>query len=610
MSDINNDDYLLYTLFRKGTSDDPYIEKSEEQQVHNCIVRLSEIPQKQYRVSITSSDNSLWYEIDDGLPESNQYKVNYNTGSIQFSSDNEAKTFTFNYLSVGQILINSERIKISLDQGLNVQDTLQKLIDDNRIDGNLAHRKSPVNTYNDIATTYPLPIKGDMVQTLDTNKMWIWTGQDWYWFYTFPTQQVINLQNNVTDIYNKIGDLSQLPTTDKSSLVNSNKELSSQLAERYTKEESDNKYLINQEENFIIDIFSDEIRDIFLNKLSDFKIRFDLVKNNRFTLGWISDLHYNPFDVFWGAIGDAEKSISHLYNIAQFSSDFDMVMVGGDNADPTRNDSKNPAISFNNHIVTTALTLNQCPTFFGKGNHDDNNIAGMPSGVYPAITNQLQLILQDKDFASIYRQKDLLFGELRNGQSNYFYKDFEDKKVRFIWIDSYDTNEEINVDGSLQQPRNSYSVFSNEQLSWMINNALTLPSSDWNVIIGTHAPLLGTTADQPAANCINHDKMKVIIEAFKNGGSGDLDLGVSIHYNFLASNLIGVVNGHLHQDMIKKISNVNYISCDCSLGCHFDGTKFFDTDQEDAWKAFAIDTVNKKVDVVSFGRGDDFSFSY
>jgi lysophospholipase L1-like esterase len=231
MSDINNDDYLLYTLFRKGTSDDPYIEKSEEQQVHNCIVRLSEIPQKQYRVSITSSDNSLWYEIDDGLPESNQYKVNYNTGSIQFSSDNEAKTFTFNYLSVGQILINSERIKISLDQGLNVQDTLQKLIDDNRIDGNLAHRKSPVNTYNDIATTYPLPIKGDMVQTLDTNKMWIWTGQDWYWFYTFPTQQVINLQNNVTDIYNKIGDLSQLPTTDKTSLVNSNRELSAQLAE-------------------------------------------------------------------------------------------------------------------------------------------------------------------------------------------------------------------------------------------------------------------------------------------------------------------------------------------------------------------------------------------
>jgi hypothetical protein len=56
-----------------------------------------------------------------------------------------------------------------------------------------------------------------------------------------------NINTSINEVSDKIGDLSQLPTTDKSSLVNSNKELSSQLAEMETQEnhDADKEYMEN-----------------------------------------------------------------------------------------------------------------------------------------------------------------------------------------------------------------------------------------------------------------------------------------------------------------------------------------------------------------------------
>lgn len=210
MSDINSIDPVLFTTFRKGTSDDPYIEKVEQHQINNGKVLLNEIPQKQYRVEVASSDNSLWYEIDSGIPSGNQYLVDYNIGIINFDSTvNEAKTLTFNYLGIGQIFINSERIAVAQSNG-SVTESLQELIDLNRNLGNVSHRREPVNTYADIATTYPLPIKGDMVEVLtgdEANRMYIWTGQSWQWFISFPFAQVMQNKADIALINTKLSGL-------------------------------------------------------------------------------------------------------------------------------------------------------------------------------------------------------------------------------------------------------------------------------------------------------------------------------------------------------------------------------------------------------------------
>ena len=47
--------------------------------------------------------------------------------------------------------------------------------------------KSPVNTYDDIATTYPTPQKFWTVRTLDTGKLYRYDGTEWVWIDTLNT---------------------------------------------------------------------------------------------------------------------------------------------------------------------------------------------------------------------------------------------------------------------------------------------------------------------------------------------------------------------------------------------------------------------------------------
>ena len=58
-----------------------------------------------------------------------------------------------------------------------------------------------VNTYADIATTYPNPQLGDTVQTINDSKIYRWDGTQWVW-----TQQYN--ANAITDVQSKIGILS------------------------------------------------------------------------------------------------------------------------------------------------------------------------------------------------------------------------------------------------------------------------------------------------------------------------------------------------------------------------------------------------------------------
>lgn len=193
MSFDNSNNPLLYTNFHQGNSNDPYVYKYEQLQVHNGQMRLSEIPQKQYRVWITNRDGSLWSEIDDGLPNSGQYQVDYNNGNIYFNTDAEGKIFQVAYLSVGQMSISSTRVYTELDNN-GVKETIQNVIDMNRLNGNLTHQLAPVNTFADIATAYPLPINGDIVQTIDDGKVYMWKQNVWSLIRYYPIQDLFQSQ--------------------------------------------------------------------------------------------------------------------------------------------------------------------------------------------------------------------------------------------------------------------------------------------------------------------------------------------------------------------------------------------------------------------------------
>lgn len=76
--------------------------------------------------------------------------------------------------------------------------------------------KPYVATYDNIASTYPTPVLGWATQCQDTGIRWRYNGTTW--------------ANIGVEPVDKVGDLTQLPTTDKSNTVNAIKEVSGQLA--------------------------------------------------------------------------------------------------------------------------------------------------------------------------------------------------------------------------------------------------------------------------------------------------------------------------------------------------------------------------------------------
>ncbi|MBF7115838.1 hypothetical protein ITQ90_10450, partial [Pediococcus pentosaceus] len=114
-----------------------------------------------------------------------------------------------------------------------------------------------------------------------------------------------------------------------------------------------------------------------------------------------------------------------------------------------------------------------------------------------------------------------LFGEKRNGNSNYFYYDIPNKKVRVVGINDYENPNTLDSDGNLKYPRINTSVITGAQLKWLATDALNV-SADTHVIVMLHCPIDGTLKDNPTEHCYNHDVLKQLLEAFKNGTSGTL----------------------------------------------------------------------------------------
>lgn len=253
--------------YRKGTSDDPYVNINESHIVNpDGKVILTEIPLEFNRVIATSADGERYYEIQEGIPKDNEYKVDYINKIVTFSPNNIGKQFNFDYVGIGQHYLPVDMIYTEENNGI-VTETLKQLIDstkqardtannaaDNvntkakyaqqqgdyaKAQGDYAKRVgdenktrwlTAVNTYANIATTYPNPQLGDTVQTIDDSKIYRWDGTQWVWIQQYA--------NAITDAQNKIGNLSNLNTTDKDSLVDAINEIKQDQVSHSTDTES------------------------------------------------------------------------------------------------------------------------------------------------------------------------------------------------------------------------------------------------------------------------------------------------------------------------------------------------------------------------------------
>ena len=241
----------------------------------------------------------------------------------------------------------------------------------------------------------------------------------------------------------------------------------------------------------------------------------------------------------------------------------------------------------------------------------------------------LEKIITDKEFSEIYQQKDI-YGEKRKYNSNYFYHDNTDKKVRIVGLDSSDNPEITDNQNRMIYNRQYYSAFSAQQIEWLAGEALLAPDG-YAIIILTHWALDRTLVnyadkDNPyfsnfGRTPINHDCIVHLLEAYKMKGRGivkntvDDRVPVVKDYDFSNTNsdLIAVINGHLHRDMDSTVNGVKYISSCCSLNSskqYNRNDSTLDTIEEECFDVIEIDTEYRKLRMKRVGAGNDREYDY
>lgn len=349
--------------------------------------------------------------------------------------------------------------------------------------------------------------------------------------------------------------------------------------------------------------------------LDNLKVSID---EDKFNMVFITDTHYaqqSELDDY--APGYA---VDHLNHALYLDENVDVIVAGGDNIDGHNNsypgilnDQKKFAIELlygsNNHADKFAL----------KGNHDDGSwrLCAYREGNLTYQNSTPETIPFSK-FKLDYQNADLLFEEHRNGDSNYFYKDYPDKKVRIVGLDSNDTPEDkLTSDGSLKYVGINYMGYRQAQLDWIANTALQNVPEDYTTIIIGHCgadptPYDDDLSDPTHGHHTNQAQLNKIINNFIKGTSETVtnnvkDFEINVKTDFTAQGprvMAGYIHGHDHAENYSTTVGFNSIGVINSFGPSW---RYGDND---GWNLITLDAENHKLIFKGFGLATNRTIVY
>lgn len=348
-----------------------------------------------------------------------------------------------------------------------------------------------------------------------------------------------------------------------------------------------------------------------------------------FTLAWLSDLHIGSsykVDDKW--VTDDTSVIEAGQGLHEMSktAPCDMIAIGGDLASGTIMTQHDDGL---NQLDTCMEYLRPAtfhtPTLYLKGNHDD-----VP---YRATADRLTRA----ELFSRFGRKNLLAGAVTNELDkgcNYGYLDFENRKMRVIYLDTHDkdgwesTNQiQGETTGSAYMDACNVSA---KQLHWLANVALDFSEkespSEWGVIVLSHTQLNihtgnHTYTDATSGNVYtaNTDNVITILTAYLSKNSGSITLnGETATYDFSglteSAFLYGCINGHRHCYEYREYGGKKIPGITCPNTCAYgerenpDGSiypKTLGTGESTTFTVVTIDRKNGKIYADNHGAGID-----
>lgn len=354
---------------------------------------------------------------------------------------------------------------------------------------------------------------------------------------------------------------------------------------------------------YVKDYFEPEIR----------RVKSEL-KDGLFTFGQMNDTHWEQITRHRK---NANLSLNHVKNLLAFSDVADLLLLNGDNTN-----SDNYSLDEVKKDVETITDVffdedidGSADRFVQLGNHDDGSTRREYATPYRFLAQDDYL--HDDYFQKMFRTSANQ-GEVRYYTNLFFYKDYPEKHIRFVCLNTSDILEnQLDSNGSQKYDRWGTHVIRQEQMNWIANTALkNIPEGSHVVIVGHCPPNVNNVGGitDTGGKYFNFDVLLGILDAFKNGTtytgtSSNHDFRVSVSCDYTAQGpkpLVGYFSGHTHRDATSVLDGINIIEINRS----FATDSLVGTAKEDAFAIVQVDTVNRKAIINGFGSCADREVSY
>ncbi len=325
-----------------------------------------------------------------------------------------------------------------------------------------------------------------------------------------------------------------------------------------------------------------------------------------FVFGAFSDTHTTGEDTSKDSIIHAGMGMDAVNTLTQL----DLVLNFGDVMVGYLDDTYKEGFK---HVKSAFTSVAKAvPYIQMQGNHDQ-------------ISSDTTAQAQQKYFAYIGSNNVNTVTDWDNRFRNYGYRDFDDQKLRVIYLNTADVSE----------AENTKDVWiTAQQCSWLINTALDFSDKEkadsWGFIVCSHHPL----------NWYYLDNLLTVLNAYKGKQSGTVTADdVDVAYNFTDSKaeFIAHFHGHLHNFRAEQLGSNKVTTITIPNACfdrnneygyHSDSevcTLYGDTDDsgiqrkfnkisgtadDTAFNVVVIDRDNRMINCINYGAGIDRVISY
>ena len=256
--------------------------------------------------------------------------------------------------------------------------------------------------------------------------------------------------------------------------------------------------------------------------------------------------------------------------------------------------------------MTEAFGVNHDNFVYCIGNHDYN-------GVSTGDTQNSSWMFDADGIESLCLRK--MKNITRPSCARYYYRDFEDKKIRVIVLDTSDLDITFDSSGALTTPDPLVTfVVRKAQVDWLCD-ALDCPTSDWGVIVVMHVGLYlaedGFIDNNPLINrsaIIEVLNKYVSKSAYSYSTSGSFPISGSGTFENSNGHLVGVWSGHAHADGYCNKDGFNAIQTEC--GYPDSASRVVGTIDEICVDCVCVDMTEKTITLKRFGTGSDRAYTF